>query len=284
MARGFSAAEMRITAGPVAGLVSPIVQSKIREQRTLFGSKYEDMARLRQGWPSALTREIELKREKAINPDVKFRDERNDPEFDLNQGNMEKMISDMPVEVGVLYDKFNRLISITKGSPDTVGAHALRTQFEGGTFIHNHPEGGPFSGGDLSAHAHYRPRETIALASEGRYSMKGLPDKLPKDAPKKITEMQGLAMGVAGNFALSVLAKDIPDSARGAVMDAKSWVAIEKALPREIGTRFSTIVNKFVGIETVKLLAKMGVDATFVPSANPPGYASYDEIPTPKFK
>lgn len=255
------------------------------EQRKLYGSKYEENARLRQGWPSALTREIERARETALNPQVKFRDERNDPDFDLNQNNMEKMIADMPVEVGVLYDKHNRLVSISKGGQDTVGMQALRSQFENGVFVHNHPEGGPFSGGDVAAHVFYKLGETVALSSEGRYTLRGSPDKrFGKDTEEGIRDMQRKAMGLAGTFALGLLKGELSKSAIKTIEKAKDWRALERSLPDIVKPRFASIVNKFVGEETRKMLAKIGFEVSFTPNTSPPGYPSYDAIPILKIK
>lgn len=287
MARGFSASEMKITAGPVAGLVSRPVQEKIKEQRTLYGSKYEENARLRQGWPSALTREVELRRTLALDPNAKFLNEKDDPDFELNQSRMEKMIWDMPVEVGVVYDRYNRLISITKGGAERVEAQALRSQFEGGTFIHNHPDGGPLSGGDLEAYMYYRPAEIIALSPEGKYSLKGMPDPkkyldlMEKGGPGKVlTGVQNKAFKLASTYALLKVRNELSPSEAAEVQKAKTWGDLVKAMPEGARMRWNTIVNKRIGEVTQKELAKMGFEVSFSPNTKQKGYSSYDEIPT----
>lgn len=285
MARGFSAGEVRVTAGPVAGLISNAVALKIMEQKEKFGPRYETRANKRIGWPSALTREIELRRALSIDPDAKFADERNDPQAPFNQAKVEKMIIDMPVEMGVLYDKYNRLISITKGSKDTVSADALRTQFKGGTFIHNHPDGGPFSAGDLHAYLHYEPEEVIALASEGKYSLKGSPDGASGFGPRenlapKLHDLQVEEFAKVAPFALNSISKELDAKTIKTITKAKTWDEIEKKLPGDQRQKFLAITNKHIGEATQKMLAKMGFEVKFTPAKKPPGYPSYDKIPT----
>lgn len=284
MARSYVAAEVRVGAGPIIGLVSPAVAKKVAEQRAIYkGEMYGKMADRREGWPSALTREVELRRSLALDPNTKFRNEKDDPDYELNESNMINVIKNAKVEVGVLYDKFNRLISFTKGEKERVFFESLASQMEGGHTIHNHPAGGPPSSGDIFAHSYYKSATTKVVSAEGIYTVTG---SLANNSGLKeeLTALQMQAVSRAYDWAKEVLAKDLTETKADSLRAARNADDIRFEIGDDVAKKFEAIINKMAWVATKAEIESKGLKAEFLPSRNfkaSQGFASYDKIPLP---
>jgi hypothetical protein len=282
MARGYQAAEVRIGAGPVAGLVSRVVADKLKEQRTLYGSKYEENSRLYQGWPSALSRELELKRALALNPNAVFRNEKDDKEFELNQSNIENMIKGMPIEMAVVYDKYNRLIGMTRGGKDSVSADVLPSQMEGATFIHNHPEDGPLSPGDIAGHVFYKTGESVALSKEGKYSVMGGKGATMKEVKDAAMEAHTKAFPRAYQFVQKYLKPNLSPEQVEKLKAATTWNDFKSSLPQNLTDKAAAIIHKHANETAMIALSRYGLRMKFEPVKNfkeATGFDSYESVP-----
>lgn len=283
MSRSYNLAEVRVGAGPVVGIVSRQVAGKIAEQRALFGSRYEKESEIRQGWPSALTRELELRRTLAVNPSAVFRNEKDDPSFELNEKNMIKVIENSEIEIGVLYDKHNRLISFTKGSKENVFFNALTSQMEGGHTIHNHPTGGPPSSGDLFAHQYYKCASSKIISKEGVYTIRG-DGKGINGLKEELTGVQMQAVSRAYDWAKELLAKGLSETKANSLRAARNPEDVRFEIGDKIANQFDAIINKIVWEETKRVAADWGFKTEFEQAKSfksTQGFGSYDKIPLP---
>lgn len=284
MARGSSlrASEVQITGGPWAGLVSEAVSRKIESERKRLGDDYEKQVKMHKSWPSALTREVELRRTLAVDPNAVFHNEKDDPKFLRNEKGMLEAIDGLPIEMGVLYDKYNRLISITQGEAAHVEFHALNDQMKDGTTLHNHPMGGPVSYGDVGAHIAYGSAYTKVVSPEGVYSLSGKTDTSRVVMMLEVQEAAEQAMAMA--MGPAYMAAKVTKAEVGKLNKLKDagLASLQKAVPYEKAIKIDASINKAAYLATKKVVEAHGFKLEFTPNEKylkKAGYATFDEIP-----
>lgn len=122
------------------------------------------------GWESAVKARAELK--KILAKGEVPKNERDDPSSPASLQSAEKNIYNAANEISYVWDKHNRLISISgDGRESTVNVTVFREQMLDGSMTHNHPSPSScLSIGDIDCHINYGLRSTRAIDRNGNTS------------------------------------------------------------------------------------------------------------------
>lgn len=189
------------------------VKEKMMKEQGLTEDQFKELAEKRVGLASAVQRQFELAAAEMDGSVDKMKNDKDDPNSPWGMRAQEKAIRGLDVERGVLYDRYNRLISTNDGTGMDARVAGLVSQLVMGHVTHNHPEGlASLSVGDIAALINGRLASIAAVGREngdrGEIKWRGKSD--PPD-PEKNEDLKEFVSGLEERWTncISGVARDI---------------------------------------------------------------------------